>query len=73
MAVRVRPSAPVFMDKPEQVPHKKPYSRPQVIKRDREQVALMLLGHAWAGDKHAKELLEFAAEILFPPPQKAKV
>ena len=40
------------------------YSRPQLSKRNFEQVSLFLTGHAWVGNQQARELLEF----LFPRP-----
>lgn len=48
--------------------HKKAYSPPEVRKLNREQTALVLLGQAWDGDQNAKELLECAADVLFPAP-----
>jgi hypothetical protein len=47
---------------------KKPYSPPEIIELNREQVALVLLGRAWDGDEKAKELLEKCADVLFPAP-----
>ena len=49
--------------------HRNPYSPPEVRKLNREQAALMLLGRAWDGDQNAEELLECAADVLFPLPQ----
>jgi hypothetical protein len=47
---------------------KKPYSPPELREITREQAALMLLGRAWDGDENAKEVLEYCADTLFPPP-----
>lgn len=44
----------------------KRYSPPKLRKLNREQAALILLGQAWDGDEKAKELLECAADVLFP-------
>jgi hypothetical protein len=46
---------------------KKRYVPPRLNTLNREQTALSLLGQAWDGNQSAKELLDFAADILFPP------
>ena len=63
----------VTMKQPDEVVrHKKPYSPPKLRKRNREEVALILLGHAWDGDENAQELLEQGADVLFPETPKNK-
>ncbi len=54
------------------VARKGPYSPPELKKINREQAALVLLGHAWDGFENAKQLLEYSADILFPSPPKHK-
>jgi hypothetical protein len=58
--------------KAQAVQGKKPYYRPEARKLAHEQAALLLLGHAWEGNKNAKMLLELAAEFLFPAPSRPK-
>jgi hypothetical protein len=55
--------------KKREVPSKKAYSTPTLRTITREQTALILLGHAWDGDKNAKELLNLSADALFPKAQ----
>jgi hypothetical protein len=43
---------------------KKTYSPPILTKRSREQATLFLVGHAWIGDRRARDLLE----LFFPEP-----
>jgi hypothetical protein len=43
---------------------RRPYSPPRLQRRTLEQAKLFLLGHAWAGDQGAKDLLE----VLYPEP-----
>lgn len=45
---------------------KKRYSPPKLRKLNREHATLILLGQAWDGDEKAQELLECAADVLFP-------
>lgn len=45
---------------------KKRYSPLELRELNREQAALILLGQAWDGDEKAQELLECAADVLFP-------
>jgi hypothetical protein len=49
---------------------KKRYSPPRFSTLNREQASLILLGRAWDGDNDAKELLDLAADILFPAPSQ---
>ena len=51
---------------------KKEYSRPEALAPNREQVALLLLGLAWEGDRNAKKLLDLGADALFPPLGEAR-
>jgi hypothetical protein len=46
-----------------------PYSPPQLQARTFAQAALFLTGHAWIGNKGAKDLLE----IMFSPPTQEVV
>lgn len=50
----------------------KSYSPPRFKTLDREQVAIILLGQAWDGNKSAKELLQRAADVLFPSSSEKK-
>lgn len=43
---------------------KKIYSPPYLTTRSREQATLFLVGHAWVGNRAARDLLE----LLFPEP-----
>jgi hypothetical protein len=45
---------------------KKEYSPPRLTRRSREQATLFLVGHAWIGDRGARDLLE----LLFPEPAR---